>query len=580
MSSRHFAWVSLLVILSLTASVVACGPTPVPAAPEPTAVVAQPTEAPAEPTAAPAEPTAAPVAEEGAPVTEGDLSVIRAPRAQIDNLDPGLMPSVNDVDMQRKMFEGLLDYMDDGTELLLGAERYEANETGDVYTFYLRQNAKWSDGQPLTAKDYVWAWRRTLDPATANPYASTVYIIKNAQAINEGTITDLTQLGVEAVDDYTLKVTLEQPAGFFPRLAAFPTLYPVRQDVIEKFGADWVEPENIVCNGKYVPTLWEKDVQLVFERNPNYWGEPAKAAKLVYTLMEDPYSMAPVLYESDELDLTPFAAEEYARIQADPELAPQVVLQPQSATMWVVFDTANPPFDDMRVRQAFNLAIDRQGFVDGVLQGLAVPAYVLVAPGIAGRNEEAFIGTRDYAQDVEKAKQLLAEAGYPNGEGFPEVELKYRTRFLEQKMGESLPAMWETALGVKVLGSPTEAQAYREWYRSRVDQPFNMMVYGWSSDYEDPYNWFNAIWHSSADQYHSRWKNEEYDTLVDQAASEPNPEKRAEMYKQAHIILENEVPLAPMIYTVEPYLLKPWVQGPVFSRMGNYNLHWSWVVEH
>jgi oligopeptide transport system substrate-binding protein len=296
--------------------------------------------------------------------------------------------------------------------------------------------------------------------------------------------------------------------------------------------------------------------------------------------MEDPYSQAPTLYEAGELDLTPFAPEEYARIQADPVLSQQVVLQPQSSTMWVVFDTKNPPFDDVRVREAFNLAMDREGFVNGVLQGLAQPAYILIAPGIAGRNEDAYIGTRDYQQDVEQAKQLLADAGYPNGEGFPEVELKYRTRFLEQKMGEALPAMWEQALGVKVVGAPTEAQAYREWFRSRADQPFNMMVYGWASDYEDPYNWFNAIFESSADQYHSRWVNQQYDDLVHQAAGEPNPETRAQLYMQADTILEQESPLAPMIYVVEPYLLKPWVKGPVFTRMGNYTLKWAWVVAH
>jgi len=565
---------SVLMVAILMLSAVSCGAPPAAETP----VVEEP-----EAGSPPEEATLAPAAEEpdpNAPVTEGEQSIVRAPRAQIDNLDPGLMPSVNDVDMQRKMFEGLLDYMDDGTELFLGAERYEANETGDVYTFYLRQDAKWSDGKLVTAQDYVWAWRRTLDPETANPYASTVYIIKNAQAINEGTITDLTQLGVEALDDYTLRVTLEQPGGFFPRLAAFPTLYPLRQDVVEAHGPDWVEPENIVTNGPYVPTLWEKDVQLVFERNPHYWGDPAKIAKIVYMLMEDPYSQGPVLYEADELDLTPFPPEEYARILADPELSQQVVLQAQSTTMWVVFDTSHPPFDDPLVRQAFSLAMDREGFVNGVLQGLAEPAYVLVAPGIAGRNEDAFIGTMDYAQDIEQAKQLLAEAGYPNGEGFPEVELKYRTRFLEQKMGESLPGMWEQALGVTVNGAPTEAQAYREWYRSRVDQPFDMMVYGWASDYEDPYNWFNAIFESSADQYHSHWANAEFDELVNQAAGEPNPEKRKQMYEQADVILESELPLAPMIHVVEPYLVKPWVQGPVFTRMGHYTLKWAWVTSH
>jgi oligopeptide transport system substrate-binding protein len=562
MKSRCFSWTSILLMAVLVFSVVSCS-----------SECAPPTPPPPEPTGASA--TTAP--DKDAPITEGDLSTVYAPRGQIDNLDPSRLPSVNDVDMQRKIFESLVDYMDDGTELLLGAEKYEANETGDVYTFYLRKDAKWSDGQPVTAHDYVFGWRRLFDPVMANTNASTVYIIKNGAPINNGEIDDLTQLGVKAVDDYTLEVTLEQPAGYFPTLVN--ALYPIREDIVKEFGDKWVDPENIVCNGPYVLQVWEKDVQLVFERNPQYWGEPAKIAKIVYKLMEDPYSTAPSMYEAGELDIAPFPPEEYARIKADPELAEQVVLQPQATVYWVVFDTGKPPFDDVRVRQAFNLAVDREGYVNGVLQGLGLPAYIIPSPDVAGRNEDAFVGTRDYAQDVEKARALMAEAGYPNGQGFPEVELKYRTRFLEQKMGEALPAMWEKALGVKINPEPTEAQAYRAWFQSRAEQPYDMMVYGWVADNE-PVNWFNAIFVSSADLYHSRWANKEFDDLVAKAAAETDPETRIKMYKQADEILERETPYLPVLHVVEPYLIKPWLKGPVSSTSGYYNLQWGWIVTH
>jgi oligopeptide transport system substrate-binding protein len=577
MKSRSFSWVPVLFIVgAMLFSTVQCAPqaateTAVPAATE------APTTAAA--TAAPTEaPTATPDKE--APVTEGPQSVLRVPRGQIDNLDPGLLPSVNDCDIQSKMFEGLLDFMVDGTEVKLGAESYEVNETGDVYTFHLRKNAKWSDGQPLTAHDYVYSWRRVQDPVTASGYASFAYIIKNAAAINSGEIEDLTQLGVEAVDDYTLKVTLEQTATFFPRVVAFNTLFPVRQDVIEKYGDKWLEPENIVSNGPYVMTEWEKDVQVVFERNPHYWGEPPKVAKIVYKLMENPASTAPTMYEAGELDLALFPPEEYARINDDPVLSKEVVLQTSSSIMFIVFDSKYPPFNDVRVRQAFNLAIDRESYVKGPLQGLYEPAYILIPPGIAGRNEDASLSSRDYAKDVERAKELMAEAGYPNGEGFPEVELKYRTRENEQKMGEAIPPMWEKALGVKVKRSPTEAQAYREWFRSRKTEPFDMMVYGWASDYEDPYDYFNTIWPSWSDLYMTKWVHEEYDALAKEAGLVTDPEKRVEMYMKVDEILESEGPMAPVNYGSATYLVKPWVRGQILNRMGAYTLQYAWVVPH
>jgi len=582
MKSRSFAWVCMLILIALVFSGVSCGPetpaeTAVPVQPTEPAAVAKPTEpaAVAEPTA---EPTTAPEPDKNAPITEGPESVLRVPYSQVDNLDPSGLPSTNDTDIQKKMFTGLLDYRVDGTEVYVGAESYEVNATADVYTFHLRKEAKWSDGQPITAKDYVWAWQHVQDPLTASGYASFAYIVKNAEKINTGAITDLTQLGIKALDDYTLEATLEQGATFFPRLVAFATMYPLRQDVIEKFGDKWLEPENIVSNGPWVMTAWEKDVQIVFERNPYWWGEPPKVAKLIALLMDDPMATSAGMFEADEVDLAHFSPEEYARIKEDPALAQNIELITQSGMSFVVFDCTNPPFDDVRVRQAFSLAIDREGFVSGVLQGLGQPAYILPPPGIAGRNEDAYIGTRDYAQDMEKAKQLLAEAGFPGGAGFPEVELKYRTRFLEQKQGESLPAMWEKVLGVKVNGAPMEAQAYREWFTSRATQPFNMMNYGWGSDYEDPYNYFNTIWPSTSDLYHTHWKNDEYDLKAKEAGLETDPQKRSEKYMGVDAILERELPMAPTFFWVNSYLLKPWVQGDAFDRMSGYPVQHAWVI--
>ncbi len=571
MKSYRRRVVLLLVLGCLLAFAASCGPEAteesVPA--EPTEVEATEAEA-TEPSESVEEP-------DDGPVTEGPESVVYAPRGQVDNLDPSRLPSINDVDMQRKIFEGLVDYMDDGTELLLGAESYEANDDATVFTFNLRQDARWSDGEPVTANDYVFGWRRFFDPAMANTNASTVYIIKNGEPINNGEIEDLSQLGVEAVDEYTLRVELERAASYFPKLIY--GMYPLREDVVEAHGDEWVEAENIVSNGPYLLSEWTKDVELVFERNPQYWGEPPKIETIVYKLMEDPYSTSPAMYEAGELDLAPFPPEEYARIESDPDLSDQIHLQPQAACYWVVFDTEKAPFDDVRVRQAFNLAVDRESYVNGVMQGLGVPAYIIPSPDVVGRNPDAFIGTRNYEEDVERARELMAEAGYPDGEGFPEVELKYRTRFLEQKMGEALPGMWTEALGVTVNPEPTEAQAFREWFQSRAEQPFDMMVYGWVADNE-PVNWFNPIFPCDADLYHSGWCNEEFDELVGEAASEPDPDRRIEMYEEAGEMLEAETPYLPVLHPVEPFLVKPWLDGPVFSATGYYNLQWGWVLPH
>jgi oligopeptide transport system substrate-binding protein len=442
----------------------------------------------------------------------------------------------------------------------------------------LNPDAVWSDGQPITAHDYVWAWQHVQDPETASGYASFAYVVKNAEKINTGEIEDFSQLGIKALDDYTLEVTLEQPATFFPRLLDFPTMFPLRQDVIEEHGDDWVEPENIVSNGRWNFVEWEKDVKLVFERNPLYWGEPAAIETIEYYLMDDVLTTSPAMYEADELDISRFAPEEYARISSDSELGDEVEVVTASGMSFVVFDCGSPPFDDVRVRQAFHLAIDRENLVKGVLQGLGEPAYILPPPGIEGRNEDAYIGTRNYEEDVARAQELMAEAGYPNGEGFPVVELKYSTSAQNEKMGQAIPAMWKEALGIEVNQEPTEAQAYREWFRSRADQPFDMMLYGWGSDYEDPYNYFNTIWPSWSDLYHTHWVNEEYDTLAKEAGLATDREERVKLYEQVDVVLEREVPFTPTYFWVNPFLRKPWVQGEIFNRRQGYPVQWAQVV--
>lgn len=511
---------------------------------------------------------------------QGELAadqVVRLPEGEPTDFDPGVTSGGKGLEMIQNLFEGLV-FIDqrDGSLQMGVAEAMDVNEEQTEFTFTVRDGVTWSDGTPLNANDFEWSWKRVLIPETKSEYTTALYPIKNAAQIDAGEL-PVDDLGVKATDEKTLVVTLEGPTPFFPLLAATWTYYPVPKHTVEEFGEAWVEAGNMVSNGPYVLTDWAHDQSMTLELNEAYYGEKPTITRADFTLFADPVAQALVAFEADELDQAQVAGADLDRVKNDPVLGPLMQIFPRSGTQFIVCDTTNAPTDDVLVRQALALAIQHDALANGVLKGEFSPALTILPPDIPGHNPDAALG-----EDAEQAKQLLADAGYPNGEGFPELLLTYTsTSTQEKKSAEYLQGIWKQALGINVKLDPLEDKAFDDWFNSRTDQPFNLMLSFWGSDWGDPANWHNQLFDSRADFYHSHWKNDEFDTLVRDAVVMGDAEERIAKYEQAEMLLNQDASLIPLFNLNRIYVVKPYVQGIVhYPILGRTWLRYISILEH
>jgi oligopeptide transport system substrate-binding protein len=503
--------------------------------------------------------------------------VVRLPEGEPVRFDPGVTSGGKGLEMLQNLFEGLV-FIDqrDGSLQMGVAEKMEPNADDTEYTFTVRDGVTWSDGTPLTAKDFEWSWKRVLDPATKSEYTTAMYPVKNAQKIDKGEA-KLDELGVKAVDAKTLQVTLEGPTPYFPLLAATWTFYPVPQATVEKFGDAWVEAGNMVSNGPYVLTEWTHDQSMTLERNEKYYGDKPTITKADYTLFADPVAQALVAFEADELDQAQVAGADLERAKADPVLSKLLQVFPRSGTEFIICDTTNKPTDDARVRQALSMAIERAALANGVLKGEFSPAPTMLPPDIPGYTLDAALG-----EDAAKAKQLLADAGYPDGKGFPQITLTFTsTDTAEQKSAQYLQGIWKQTLGIDVKLDPLEDKAFQDWFDSRADQPFNLMLSFWGSDWGDPANWDNQLFDSQSDFYHSHWKDDEFDKTIRDAVSLADAKKRTAMYEQAEKILNKDAALIPLYHLNRIYVIKPYVKGIIhYPILGRTWLRYIEILKH
>jgi oligopeptide transport system substrate-binding protein len=554
-----------LIVLGLL--VAACSAPPAPAPTSPPATAGSQAAATSAAQATPAKPAgqvAAPVAS-GQSKPSGPAPAFRLPIAEPPTLDPGLASDAASMDVIVQVFEGLVTFDDKGTISGLGAEKWEVSPDGLTYTFTLRQGPVWSDGKPVTAKDYEWAWKRNVDPKTASDYATTLYPIKNAIQIHKEGL-DPGQLGVRAENDRTLVVTLERPAAYFLRLASTVTMMPLRQDVVEQFGDKWTEAKNLVGNGPFVLKEWQHDTQIVLERHEAYWGEKPSLTRVIYRIFPEGGSeQVLTAYEAGELDTvgpgTSFElpAAQIDRILADPQLKQEVKTFAESATMFVTVNTRREHFKDPRVRIALGQALERQRLLDQVLKRVGTPALGLQPEGIVGRKPDAWP-----KEDVNEAKKKLAEAGFPDGKGFPEITLTYNTSAQWKLMVEYMQQRYKDTLGINVKLEAMEWAVFLKWRDGEDwEKSGDLFRGGWFSDYEDPNNWYNVLWDSreATGPSNSGWKSEEYDRLVREAQGELDQAKRAQLYEQADQILAREYPAIPIFHHGLRTLVKPYVQN-------------------
>jgi oligopeptide transport system substrate-binding protein len=420
----------------------------------------------------------------------------------------------------------------------------------------MRPGMKWSDGTPLTAKDFEYAWRRVVDPKTASIYTASLAGVKNALDIVKGAM-PTTALGAKALDDATFEVTLNEPAPYFPLLAATWTCYPTPQHIIEKFGPKWLEAGNLVGNGPYILKEWKHDQLQVFEPNPNYWGPKPTITHAEFTIYDDPLTKSLPAYENGELDTAQVSPGEYDRVRSDAKLSKELKGYPLSQTNMLQCDATNGPTKDVRVRNALSLGFDRDPLINVVLKNYYLKATTILPPDIAGYNPAAAL-----TGGVEKAKQLLADAGFPNGQGWPsDFTIVYATNSVTKTMLEYIQNEWKKNLGITVNLDARESKAYVDWRSARATQPFNMYFGGWGSDYGDPSNWHNFLFSSQTDFYHTHWKNDQFESMIAKAKGLTDVTARTKMYQDAESILVQQGASIPINFNQAFFVTKPNLQG-------------------
>ncbi len=438
------------------------------------------------------------------------------------------------------------------------ATGYDVSDDAREWTFHLRPNARWSDGRPVTAHDFVYAFRRMLDPANANPYAFFYYDIKNAKAISLGEIEDTTRLGVRAVDDLTFHVLLERGAPHFPHVVSFGLAYPTPRWAVEKHGRKWTEVDHIVSNSGFRMAEWATGSHMTFVPDPMYNGPHKPLLEQVVHPFRYAAAQTVLAYENNEVDVETVDINDLDRIERHPVLGGELVRSPGRTTWYLFFKVAEPPFNDIRVREAFARALDRDAICRVVLRGAAAPAWSMMPPDFKEYNGEAM---RPYqAFDPERAKALMREAGYPNGRGFPRQEMWIRAPTPSMQMaGVAIQSMLLEHLGVRVSIRTLDRTAYMsKLYNWEMDFGFLRFV----ADYMDPRNMLDMTWHSQPKGAGRHdWADSEFDALVERAGAELDPEMRTRLYRQAEEILVGDYAAAFVFHPLTMQLRKSNLKG-------------------
>ena len=489
--------------------------------------------------------------------------------AEPETLDPAIMTGVPEHTLATALFEGLTTHHPENLEPLPGAaESWEISPDRLTYTFHLRKDGRWSNGDPVTAEDFVWSWRRAVDPATASQYAYMLYPIKNAEAVNKKKVDSTAELGVRAADPHTLVVTLERACAYFLDLACFETLMPVHRATVEKHKDKWITAENIVSNGPFNLEEWKPRERLVLVPNPRWWNAPSVRLQRIVALTIDDNDVAYNKYLNSEVDW--IRAVPLPRID-EIKKNPDFFAYPYLGSYFYRVNVTKPPFEDVRVRKAFNLAIDKVAICRDVIKSGEIPSGGHVPPGIPG-----WKGIQGLPFDRKEAQRILAEAGYPDGKGFPKVDLLYNTSESHKVIAEVIVQMWKENLGVTVGLYNTEWKVYLD----NVDHlNYQVARAGWIGDYTDP-NTFLDMFVTGGGNNNTGWSNARYDELIALAAREADPAKRMDHFREAEKILcADELPIIPIYFYVNKGAIRPRVQGWYPNIRDHHPFQYVWLSE-
>jgi oligopeptide transport system substrate-binding protein len=461
------------------------------------------------------------------------------------------------------LFETLVTRDENGEVIPAAAERWEISADGKTWTFYLRKTGKWSDGRPVTAHDFLYTYRRSLSYETANPYAAFYYDIKGTKFYNQNKDADPNNLGVRVVDAYTLEIETEHPAPYLGLILTSPTSMPVPRWQIEKYGSRWTEVGNCISNSSYQLTEWQTGSHMDFTLNPYYDGPLKGYVEKLHRTFRHPSAANLLPYENNEVGFANVQANELARIQRDPVLSSEMVSTPADGTWYIFFNTHEPPFNNMKVRQAIAHVIDRDTISNVILRGAATPAYSMLPSTFDAADNYSYVQRFDPLL----ARSLLSEAGYSDGRGFPVMEMWLRQANPENRLvAEVIQSMLLEHLGIRITFRSAD---YPMFTSNMFNWNINLGLVPFFADYRDPKNMLDMIWRPG-ERGRSRhdYGNKAFGRLLQKADEETDPGKRTEIYRQAERILVSEAGGVFIYHPVTNGLYKPWIKGLKTNKFG------------
>ena len=504
-------------------------------------------------------------------------TLVRNNGSEVQSLDPHKIEGVPESNISRDLFEGLLISDVDGKPSPGVAEKWDNNDF-KVWTFHLRKDAKWSDGTPVTAQDFVYSWQRLANPNTASPYASYLQYghIVNIDDIIAGK-KPVTDLGVKAIDDHTFEVTLSEPVPYFYKLLVHSSVSPVPKAAVEKYGDKWTQPANIVTNGAYKLKDWVVNERIVLERNTNYWDNAKTIINQVTYLPISSEVTDVNRYRSGEIDMTynNMPIELFQKLKK--EIPNEVHVDPYLCTYYYEINNQKAPFNDVRVRTALKLAMDRDIIVNKVKNQGDLPAYSFTPPYTDGAKlvePEWFKWSQEKRN--EEAKKLLAEAGY-TAEKPLTFDLLYNTSDLHKKLAIAAASIWKKNLGANVK---LENQEWKTFLDTRHQGNYDVSRAGWCADYNEPTSFLNMVLSDSSNNT-VHYKSPAFDKLIADTLKVTDEAQRSELYSKAEQQLDKDSAIVPVYYYVNARLVKPWVGGySGKDPMDNIHVKDLYIIKH
>ncbi|MBG9553397.1 ABC transporter substrate-binding protein [Cytobacillus firmus] len=489
------------------------------------------------------------------------------------SLNPGLAEDSTSGTVLRNVLEGLTRINQDGKPEKAMAEDIKVSEDGKTYTFTIR-DAKWSNGDPVIAKDFEYAWKWALDPANNSTYAYQLYYLEGAEAFNTGK-GEKDAVGVKAIDDKTLEVKLVNPTPYFEELTAFYTYLPVNSKIAEA-NPEWATDagENFTTNGPFHLVEWAHSDKIVLEKSETYWdAETVKLDSIEMIMINDPNTELS-MFDNGELDWAgaPTGALPTDAMQALKDEG-RLVTQPIAGIYNYKFNTTVEPFNNVNIRKAFAHAINRQELIDNILQGEQLPAMAIVPPSMFEENEKGYFPDNDVEKAKEYLQKGLEELGYKDASELPAVTLSYNTSEAHQKIAQAIQDMWKQNLGVEVTLDNAEWNVFLD----KVNQmDYQVARMGWWGDFNDAINFLEMYRDADGGNNNTGWESKEFQDLLAKSATETDPEARQQLLKDAEAIFMEDMPVAPIYFYTNNWVQAENLKDVAVSGLGDVQYKWAY----